>query len=81
MKSCMIGLAISQFLWSSHYEMYTFFRKYLVENGERINSYLEIGPGHGLFLKNAIQYIRQGKTIAAVDISSISVKITKSMMK
>jgi 2-polyprenyl-3-methyl-5-hydroxy-6-metoxy-1,4-benzoquinol methylase len=81
MKSYMIGLAISQFLWSTHYEMYTFFGDHITRNPKNIRAYLEIGPGHGLFLKKAIETLGNDAHITAVDISPISMNITCSTMK
>jgi ubiquinone/menaquinone biosynthesis C-methylase UbiE len=78
MKSYMIGLAISQFLWSTHYEMYTFFKDHIVSNHNKIRSYLEIGPGHGIFLKKAIEILGNEVRITVVDISPISMNITRS---
>lgn len=81
MKSYMIGLAISQFLWSTHYEMYNFFGTTIKRIGSKINSYLEIGPGHGLFLDKALDNLNINSNIIAVDISPVSIDITKSIMK
>lgn len=80
MKSYMIGLAISQFLWPTHYAMYRFLRDAINARAPRIKSYLEIGPGHGLFLDNAMKTLPSDATFSAVDISPISMKITKSIM-
>ena len=54
MKSYMIGLAISQFLWSTHYAMYSCFIKKVTQESKKIKDYLEVGPGHGLFLIQAL---------------------------
>jgi SAM-dependent methyltransferase len=81
MKLYMIGLALSQFLWSTHYDMYSCLIKSLRDHSKNIKSYLEIGPGHGLFLSKAIEIIDPNSTITAVDISSTSIKITKSIIK
>jgi SAM-dependent methyltransferase len=80
MKSYMIGLAISQFLWPTHYEMYRFFAQAITKHSLGISSYLEIGPGHGLYLNKAMDYLPNGAIISAVDISPISIAITKSIM-
>jgi SAM-dependent methyltransferase len=81
MKSYMIGLAISQFLWPTHYEMYKFFGDAINKYGGNVKSYLEIGPGHGLFLNKALGHLKHCKDIAAVDISPISIGITKSIIE
>jgi SAM-dependent methyltransferase len=80
MKSYMIGLAISQFLWPTHYEMYHFFSNAINKRRLGISSYLEIGPGHGLYLNKALDYLTKDTIISAVDISPVSIAITKSIM-
>lgn len=80
MTSYMIGLAISQFLWENHYKIYNFFKNYLSKNYSKINSYLEIGPGHGLYLNKALDYINDNSEKVIVDISSVSIEITKSII-
>jgi 2-polyprenyl-3-methyl-5-hydroxy-6-metoxy-1,4-benzoquinol methylase len=81
MTSFMIGLGISQYLWSSHYEMYQFLRKNLISERENIKNYLEIGPGHGIFLKDAITILGEQNNFLAVDISEASINITNSILK
>ena len=81
MKSYMIGLALSQFLWESHFKIYNTFERYLQKSKEHIHSYLEIGPGHGLFLNKAINYLAVNTSITVVDVSPISTNITKSIIK
>ena len=80
MKSYMIALALSQFLWSTHYKIYLDFERSIRDNATSINSYLEIGPGHGLYLRMAIQYLKPEAGIHAVDISPVSIGITKSII-
>ncbi len=80
MKSYMIALALSQFLWSSHYRIYLDFERSLCNNAARTGSYLEIGPGHGLYLRKAIRHLDPDASIQAVDISPVSIRITKSII-
>ena len=83
MTSYMVGLAISQYLWPTHYQMYQFFLNYINENASNIESYLEIGPGHGLFLKDAYQIITQHRNnmpFRAIDISQTSLSLSKSVV-
>ena len=80
MKSYMIGLAISQFLWKTHYEMYCCLRSAVKRYCSSARSYLEIGPGHGLFLKEAVGALPLDAQVVAVDISPVSIGITKSIM-
>jgi len=81
MLSYMTGLALSQYLWSTHYEMFSHLKNELNVNKARINSYLEIGPGHGLFLKNAIDILDEKVDMTAIDISPISLDISKSIIE
>jgi len=81
MLSYMIGLALSQYLWSTHYEMFGHLKSSLLLNKNNINKYLEIGPGHGLFLKNAIDILNKDTEMTAVDISQTSLNVSKSIIK
>ena len=80
MQSFMVGLALSQYLWGTHYEMFRHFTEGLQNNKKRIKSYLEIGPGHGLFFKKAIETIGNNCKYTAVDISSTSLNLTESIV-
>jgi hypothetical protein len=73
----MVGLAISQYLWSTHYEMFSLLKSVIIENKNDINKYIEIGSGHGLFLKNAIDTLNDNISLTAVDISQILLKVSK----
>ena len=79
MKSYMFGLALSQFLWATHYEMFSCFKQALA--GQPAGSYLEIGPGHGLFLHTAMKLLPPAARLTAVDISPVSMAITKSIVQ
>ena len=80
MLSYMIGLALSQYLWSTHYEMFSHLKESILENKSNISKYLEIGPGHGLFLKSAIDILDKDISITAVDISQTSLNVSKSII-
>lgn len=80
MKSYMIALAISQFLWPTHYSIYEAFENTIRDNAPCVDSYLEIGPGHGLYLHKAIQHLKPATDVLAVDISPVSIEITKSII-
>jgi len=80
MKSYMIGLAISQFLWSNHYDMYSCLKEHLQENKDIIHAYLEVGPGHGLFLNMAMDCLDKDTYFHAIDISPVSIGISKSII-
>lgn len=79
MASYMYGLALSYFLWPNHYLMYDFF----ISESKKlqdINTYLEIGPGHGLFLVESIKNFPHAK-FEAIDISPISKNISETIVK
>jgi SAM-dependent methyltransferase len=80
MTSYMIGLAISQFLWETHYEILKSFDQAARSLFPVVDSYLEIGPGHGLFLHKAMNYLKPHASVKAVDISPTSIAITQSIM-
>lgn len=80
MLSYMVGLALSQYLWSTHYDMFTHLKEELNKNKIFIKNYLEIGPGHGLFLKNAIDILENNTKMMAVDISPVSLEISQSII-
>jgi len=78
MASYMYGLALSYFLWPNHYSMYDFFisESKKIEN---VESYMEIGPGHGLFLVASIYNFPDAK-FEAIDISPISKRISGAIV-
>ena len=80
MLSYMVGLALSQYLWNTHYEMFKHFSSSILENKDRIAKYLEIGPGHGIFLKKAINILDDDIKITAIDISKTSLKVSRSII-
>ena len=80
MQSYMVGLALSQYLWRTHHEMFNHLKDALQINKKNIYSYLEIGPGHGLFFKEAIKTIGNDCKYTAIDISDISLDLTKSII-
>ncbi len=80
MKSYVYGIAVSQFLWSTHYAMYSFFIKEIQKKDLNIKNYLEIGCGHGLFLLEAIKSFKEKTNFEIVDISKTSIEITKSII-
>jgi 2-polyprenyl-3-methyl-5-hydroxy-6-metoxy-1,4-benzoquinol methylase len=79
MKKYMIGLAISQFFWENHHEIFKFFVEALLKH-KRGNSYLEIGPGHGMFLQEALKNTEY-QNFTALDVSSESLNQTRKMMQ
>ena len=81
MLSYMVGLGISQFLWSTHYETFSFFGTAIRERASEIGNYLEIGPGHGLLLERALASCGNLKEAMAVDISPTSLALTRSIIE
>lgn len=79
MKMYMTGLCISTALWENHTKMFDFFIQTLsrANNGE---IYLEIGPGHGFFLMEAMKKT-QYQLYEAVDISETSVNMTRRILE
>ena len=80
MKSYVYGIAISQFLWSTHYAMYSFFINEIQKKKLDVKNYLEIGCGHGLFLLEAIKRFENKINYQIIDISKTSIEITKSII-
>ena len=77
----MIGLAFTQFLWETHYEMYQHFKNFIKKETKNNLEYLEIGPGHGLFLKYALDELdNKDNSFKVVDISPTSIEITKNII-
>lgn len=79
MASYMYGLALSLYLWPNHYGLFDFFIRES-RKLSKVRSYLEIGPGHGLFLVEAIKMF-EGGTFSAVDISPVSRRLTETVVK
>ena len=79
MSSYMYGLAISQFLWPNHYAMYDFFINESSKLKE-VSSCLDVGPGHGVYLAEALRLFPLAE-FTAIDISPISIGITKKVVK
>jgi len=74
----MTALAVSQFLWPQHYSMLDFFIDVLTRTPFR--RYLEIGPGHGLYLYHSAS-INPGAAFEIVDISEESLRISASLLR
>lgn len=77
MSHYMHGLALSQFLWPQHKDIFLFFKN-IIKN-QKLDSYLEAGTGHGLFF---LESLLEGsfKKYTAVDISQTSLQITKNIV-
>lgn len=80
MLSYMVALAISQFMWPTHYAIYRFFSQVIRAKSKTIATYLEIGPGHGLFLNKTLEVLNAAAQIDVVDISPVSIDIARSIV-
>jgi len=77
MACYMYGLALTLFLWPNHLEVLRFFRR--VQPHKQGGSYLEVGPGHGIFFREAA---RNGgfSSCLGVDISPTSLELTRKLL-
>ncbi|MHC1791948.1 class I SAM-dependent methyltransferase [Solidesulfovibrio sp.] len=78
MSSYMYGLALSQFLWANHYALFRFYKD-ICSRSPSIRNYLEIGPGHGLFLIEAMRLLPDAR-FTAIDISPVSLRISQEFV-
>jgi len=78
MSNYMYGLALTQFLWPNHLEIARFFRASL--GRARGGNYLEVGPGHGAFFRQAIRSGRFDSCLG-VDISPTSLAQTRALLE
>lgn len=78
MKRYMIGLALSTFFWPNHTMIRRFFTQTLPT--ARSGRYLEIGPGHGFFLLQAMRRCSFDRFVG-VDISPASIALIDSIVK
>lgn len=78
MARYMYGLALTLYLWPNHLQIFRHFQRTIA--AARGGSYLEIGPGHGAFFRQAMQ---SGifHTCVGVDISPTSLEMTRRMLE
>ncbi len=79
MRDYMVGLAVTQFLWKNHYAIYSFFLDEVGRRRENVARYLEIGPGHGLYLAAALQHLA-AQAYQAIDISPVSLRMCRGIL-
>jgi 2-polyprenyl-3-methyl-5-hydroxy-6-metoxy-1,4-benzoquinol methylase len=77
MNRYMYGLALTTFLWPNHVAMARFLRASLPR--DRGGRYLEVGPGHGFLLLDAIE-VGGFDELLAVDLSAASVEQTRTIV-
>jgi 2-polyprenyl-3-methyl-5-hydroxy-6-metoxy-1,4-benzoquinol methylase len=76
----MHGLALAQFLWYEQFQRFSFFSQNLRKHITATNKYLEIGGGHGLYIKEAVETIPEIKQFDLVDISQSSIDLAKGIL-
>ena len=77
MEYHMHGLLLAQFLWPDQFHRFTFFKQQLLSLHTPIESYLEIGAGHGLYVKAALNCLPQLKKVDVLDISATSLDMCR----
>lgn len=77
MSMYMYGLAITTFLWPNHAQMKQFFKEMLPKT--QSGRYLEIGPGHGFHMMEAMQHSQYDQFLG-IDISPTSVLLTQKIL-
>ncbi len=78
MNKYMYGLALTAFFWPNHAKMYQFFVSSF-PRGKK-GAYLEIGPGHGYYLKTAAE-LGDFDRLVGIDISPTSVALTRDILE
>ena len=73
------GILISQILWDPHARAFDIFRTEFLPRLPERASYLEVGPGHGLFLYFASQ-AKQIERLEAWDVSKASIAETRAAL-
>jgi 2-polyprenyl-3-methyl-5-hydroxy-6-metoxy-1,4-benzoquinol methylase len=74
----MHGVAVTQFLWPNHLQMFRFFVGTVPR--QMFGRYLEVGPGHGLFMMAAMRLCSFNEYLG-VDISETSIALTHSVLE
>jgi 2-polyprenyl-3-methyl-5-hydroxy-6-metoxy-1,4-benzoquinol methylase len=77
MNKYMYGLALTAFLWPNHAALSEFFERSF-PRGKK-GAYLEIGPGHGYYLKRAAE-LGAFETLTGIDLSPTSVEMTRDIL-
>ncbi len=78
MRKYMYGLAITAWLWPNHRAMHRSFAD--VVPADRPGSYLEIGPGHGVYMLTAMNQSAYGH-FEGIDLSPTSVALTRELLE
>jgi 2-polyprenyl-3-methyl-5-hydroxy-6-metoxy-1,4-benzoquinol methylase len=75
----MHGLFLSQLLWHQHYRVYEFFTSVARRYAPQTKRYLEVGGGHGLYLRAFCAAAGPDMEVDVVDISATSLNLCKAM--
>ncbi|MDB5972507.1 MAG: hypothetical protein JWQ90_4957 [Hydrocarboniphaga sp.] len=78
MQRYMVGLAVTNYLWPNHVQIHRFFTETFPYDKQ--GSYLEVGPGHGLFLLQAMRKSRLSEFVG-LDISAASLALTDEAVR
>jgi 2-polyprenyl-3-methyl-5-hydroxy-6-metoxy-1,4-benzoquinol methylase len=76
----MDGLLLTQIYWSNHSSCYRFYKEEFLRNAPDGYDYLEIGPGHGLLLYQAVADKRCG-SVTGWDLSPASIDHTRQALE
>jgi len=77
MRKYMHGLAITAYLWPNHRALHRYFVDVIPTDDT--GHYLEIGPGHGVFMMCAMRKSAYAR-FEGIDISPTSVEMTRSLL-
>lgn len=78
MARYMYGLALTLYLWPNHLQIFRHFQRTIASADG--GSYLEVGPGHGAFFRQAMQS-GAFHTCVGIDISPTSLAMTQRMLE
>lgn len=77
MHRYMVGLLVSQVLWPNHYQLFRFFQEMLAD--ARPTRYLEVGAGHGLFIRDALRRF-PSLEVEVCEISAASIAMCRRIL-
>jgi len=77
MRKYMHGLAITAYLWPNHRALHRYFVDTIPADDK--GQYLEIGPGHGVFMMCAMRKTAYAR-FEGIDISPTSVEMTRTLL-
>lgn len=80
MEYYMNALLLSQFLWGHHYAILQYFTANLPRYKEKVDHYLEMGGGHGLYISEAISMLKPGTKFDLIDISPTSIEASRALV-